>query len=499
MDVTRATAATRVDEDGLVDYAEILGDSALTGNNSNFDTGIGSWVTYIGGSLAHDTDKLEVTLLATGSGARINTNSLISGGQIGKTFKIRAKIWQGTTTATSLNVYLGSVQDVITISSTPTYFEVELTPTSTAYLTIYRGSSSGGTFFIDDITVKEVTRDNVPRIDYTGGGCPHILAEPQRRNLIPYSEDFSQWTAAANGTGVNPIVTVNYATSPSGEQNASRVQLDIGSGTSSDDFSQVSEVITISNSTLYSRSIYVKSNTGSNQDIVIQTNGEVITTSTITTEWQRFEASVTSDSTAGFFRIRIRGNEGTVSQADILVYGAQLEEGSYATSYIPNFGTLLGVTRNQDIFTRDGIGSLINSTEGVLFAEIAALSNTSTDRTMVSLSDGTTSNRVYIRYGNASNQIEGRSTVATANSGLTNYVVTNETNFHKVAYKWKLNDFALWVDGVEVSTSTGAVNSANTLNKLSFDSGAGTQIAEGKVKQLQVFKTADIDLAALTS
>jgi hypothetical protein len=136
---------------------------------------------------------------------------------------------------------------------------------------------------------------------------------------------------------------------------------------------------------------------------------------------------------------------------------------------------------------------LINSTEGVLFAEIAALSNTSTDRTMVSLSDGTTSNRVYIRYGNASNQIEGRSTVATANSGLTNYVVTNETNFHKVAYKWKLNDFALWVDGVEVSTSTGAVNSANTLNKLSFDSGAGTQIAEGKVKQLQVYNTALTD------
>ena len=32
---------------------------------------------------------------------------------------------------------------------------------------------------------------NVPRIDYTGGGCPHILAEPMRTNLIPYSEDFT--------------------------------------------------------------------------------------------------------------------------------------------------------------------------------------------------------------------------------------------------------------------------------------------------------------------
>ena len=53
-------------------------------------------------------------------------------------------------------------------------------------LTIYRAGGGGGvgTYFIDDVTVKEVTRDNVPRIDYTGGGCPHILAEPQRTNLI---------------------------------------------------------------------------------------------------------------------------------------------------------------------------------------------------------------------------------------------------------------------------------------------------------------------------
>ena len=131
MDVTRATAATRVDENGLVNYAEILGDSILTGNNSNFDTGIGSWVTYNGGTLAHSTDKLEVTLTTGESGARIDTNSLISGGQSGKTFKVRARIWQGTTTATALKIFIGGAQENITISSTPTYFEVELTPTST--------------------------------------------------------------------------------------------------------------------------------------------------------------------------------------------------------------------------------------------------------------------------------------------------------------------------------------------------------------------------------
>ena len=57
--------------------------------------------------------------------------------------------------------------------------------------------------------------------------------------------------------------------------------------------------------------------------------------------------------------------------SSVYIWGAQLEVGSYATSYIPTSGST--VTRNQDIFTRDGIGSLINSTEGVLFVEIAAL------------------------------------------------------------------------------------------------------------------------------
>ena len=136
---------------------EVLGDSALTGNNSTFDTGIGSWVTYNGGTLAHSTGKLQVTLTTGESGARIDTNSLISGGQAAKTFKVRARIWQGTTSNTSFKIYIGGTEESITISSTPTYFEVLLTPSSTGMLTIYKsGVSDEGTYFIDDVTVEEI-------------------------------------------------------------------------------------------------------------------------------------------------------------------------------------------------------------------------------------------------------------------------------------------------------------------------------------------------------
>ena len=167
-DFDRASSATRINSDGLVqdmqsitdpelvlngDFEE-LGDNVLIGDNSTFDSGVGNWTTYTNGIIAHDADKLEVTLVS-GGGARINTNSLFTGGQAGKTLKIRARIWQGTTTRSNIAIYVGSVQETVNISSTPTYFEVYLKPTSTGYLTIY-SSSDNGTFFIDDISVQQV-------------------------------------------------------------------------------------------------------------------------------------------------------------------------------------------------------------------------------------------------------------------------------------------------------------------------------------------------------
>ena len=55
------------------------------------------------------------------------------------------------------------------------------------------------------------------------------------------------------------------------------------------------------------------------------------------------------------------------------IWGSQLEQQSYATSYIPTNGATN--TRLQDIATNSGNSTLINSTEGVLYAEIASFEN----------------------------------------------------------------------------------------------------------------------------
>lgn len=315
-------------------------------------------------------------------------------------------------------------------------------------------SSTGGYFSIDNVSVKkytsadmDVTRatdatrvnqsglienvlSNVPRIDYTGGGCPHILAEPQRTNIV-----FPSAVA-------------------------------------------VTQTRTVS-ATEYTLSFY-----GTGSVVLSGTHSATLNGTSVN---NRVTLSFTP--TAGSLTLTISGT----------VTNIQLEVGSYATSLIPTSGGT--VTRNQDIFTRDGIGSLINSTEGTIFVEMAALANDSTNR-YISINDGSSTNRIIFKFGTSSNNISALG-LGTATSFSLSYSSATITNMNKIALKYKVNDCALWVNGVEVATDTTfTAYTANTLNQINFSNYASSgQFLDAKVKQLQVYKTAltDTQLAALTS
>ena len=335
---------------------------------------------------------------------------------------------------------------------------------------------------------------NVPRIDYTGGGCPHILAEPQRTNNITNSETFGStgWSQVLTGTAIAPIVTDNYAISPDGTQNAQRIQYNSGEGTSSGDRTIIRQ--NIGTQTNWFLSVFLKSATGADQKILWHTNADG-TETTITNEWKRYELN-RNGVTNSWFGLGLRGSVSTVNTADILVYGLQAEQGSYATSYIPTSGST--VTRNKDEFTKNNLSSLINDAEGVLFAEIAAFDNDVSYRYM-GLTDGTAHNRVVILYYSNTNTIRAMLSSGNTKYFDDNYTVTDITDFHKIAIKWKVNDFALWIDGVERATDS-AGPAPIGLNTLALDQ-AGANNWFGKVKQLQVYKTAltDNQLIRLTS
>ena len=379
---------------------------------------------------------------------------------------------------------------------------------STDGVLLWGGQIEGGASATTYIPTTD--RLNVPRIDYTGVGCPHILAEPQRINLVTYSEDFSEWS-----TEGDIEVTDNFITSPDGTQNAAKLQL---TGSSSGTDGKIKFTISPS-ATTHTFSVFAKK--GNHDYIYIWVD---ISGGTNITRWIDLDdgsvsgsggtATVTTTSFGNdFWKIEYTFDATNMSNIilevaddgvstgtggdNIYVWGAQLEEGSYATSYIPTSGST--VTRNADVFTRTGIGSLINSAEGVLYVEIAALDDDQTGR-KISLNDGTINNSVLIGYTSVSNEIKTKVNSGGSSTANMNFTATDILSYIKIAIKWKVNDFAMWVNGVEVVTDNSGAAPIG-LTKLSFDRGNGAENFRGKVRNLQVYKTAlsDTQLDDLTS
>ena len=182
----------------------------------------------------------------------------------------------------------------------------------------------------------------------------------------------------------------------------------------------------------------------------------------------------------------------------IYLYGGQLEiNSSYATSYIPTEGSQ--VTRNQDVCTNGGSLASINSTEGTLYAEINTLNQTGTFR-QINLSNGTTSSRVYIskRADNANLEFRMDNPLGGLNFS---FAVDTTSDFVKVAFRYGVNNFAVFINGVNKNVSPiGSTFALGTLNDLQFSSPIN-QPFFGKTKALAVWKEAlsDAELTELTT
>ena len=478
MDVTRATAATRVDENGLVNYAEIIGGEEVT--NGDFATDSDWSVTQSGNDTITIENGYALFNCPDNSNIYISQGGLLT---IGKTYIASVDL---------LSIDSGSLQFAQggggTITGSPsintlgTHTFTFIAATATFAVKRKLGAPNLLNAKIDNVSVKEITRDNVPRIDYTGGGCPHILSEPQRTNLITYSSDFSQsyWTKQSN---ITPTYNTTETLSPDGTYNATKL---VGNGT--DGIYKASISIT----GVAARSVYLKSVTGT-VNVILKDPNLTVTSPTldVTTEWQRFE--LTEDNGSSGQGIWVDD----IPASGIYIWGAQVEE-SYPTSYIPTSGST--VTRNQDIFTRDGIGSLINDSEGTLYFEGSALENGGGIHRIISLSDGSYDNLIYIRIDSTASRFRGFSR---GSSGSYTIITVNsipQTDNNKIALVWDATNFRIWINGSERATAT--INNLpvgmNTLN-LADPTSSGNFF--GKVKQLQVYKTAltDAQLTSLTS
>jgi len=305
---------------------------------------------------------------------------------------------------------------------------------------------------------KTETRLNIPRLDYSNGTCPSLLVEPQRTNLFTYSQQFDN----ANWGKTNVTITANSVASPSGLQNAYTITPNTTNGV------HRIEQDKATSGQVFTQSVYAKAN-GYNF-IALENGGEIayfnINTGTIGTVsggsasiqnfgngWYKCIFTATALNSKSYINVAQIDNQFTFAAngtSGIYLWGAQFEAGAYGTSYIPT--TSASVTRNADVISKTGISSLIGQTEGTIFCELDRI-------------NGAENMGIWMRTGITSyNEMitilinpDGTSVASVRSSATQQYYASStalSSGKHKFALAYKANDFAFYIDGVQISTST---------------------------------------------
>jgi len=359
----------------------------------------------------------------------------------------------------------------------------------------------------------ELMDNSIPRLDYTDGGCPSLLLEPASANLITEGNDISNWafgrTTRTVTNGVNPDGT------------AEQVVVSASAGTNST-HRFFSNTVAITPTEDYTISVYVKKGTSSKVDIVLRTpteagdgfntcvfdmNNETISNGTFEVfndDWYRVQSTDSfNTSTTGKVFIYVYNESGDKSyiatgNENLYIWGTQIEQGSYATSYIPTNGSI--ATRLAETLERDNISHLINSEEGVLYFEGSALEWGSSAGHQVSLSDGSGNNRIMI-FIYSETQLGLRfNAVGTQLVQQTIYTVSSLSVNSKIAVRWGNGNYSIYQNGLSIYTQAIA-SSPIGLSKLNFSSVTETSPFYGNIKDLRIYKTAltDEELTDLTT
>jgi hypothetical protein len=307
---------------------------------------------------------------------------------------------------------------------------------------------------------------NVPRLDYLGSTCPRLNLEPQRTNVVTYSEQMDN----ASWIKLNGAVTANTAVSPDGYTNADKFVPNTTSGVhalrsnlfnqsataahswfvKADGYSKIAvrESELVGNYASFNLSTGALISTNATGSIVNYGNGWYRCTLVDTTIGLLAQTSIVvlPDSyTTGDPLVNWSG-DGTKG---VLAYGAMVEIGAYATSYIPSLNS--ATTRVADAASKTGISSLIGQTEGTLFVE----AKITLDGRLLLIGQSfdiieiltTTAGKVNVFVYNGSVQADIFSSATYATGDRL-----------KIGFAYKQNDFVLYING----TPQGSDTSGNT-------------------------------------
>lgn len=355
-----------------------------------------------------------------------------------------------------------------------------------ADLTFARTSSANR---VNSDNLIEEVATGVPRLDYTDGACPSLLLEPQSTNLVINSATGTIGSAPASSSNTTDPKGTNTAEIPVPSSSANRYEIVIAGGTYSTGqkltyswyrkrISTPTGIVIVGDLNINSLVNLTELEADNARQIESDING-----------FDRFEAVVQVVDGSIEFRIRAYfGDVVGVGNSSVAYWGHQFESLEYATSLITTTGTTQ--TRVAETASVTGLSSYINSVEGTLYLSSAALSNDITNRWFsVYENDSYSRNFIQIRYAAQTNLLQIVSTSNSSQDVTLQHTFTDITAFNKIAVRFKLNDWALAVNGVIVDTESSSTAFSNPLDSIEFGRGNGTNIFYSKTKDFRIYQT----------
>jgi hypothetical protein len=378
------------------------------------------------------------------------------------------------------------------------------TPTTTQAITNY-------------VPVLLTAASGVARFDHnpTTGESLGLLVEEQRTNLLLQSEDIDTTWSKTRATS-----SLNSRVSPSGTLTADRL---IASTDDNTHFLSQTFTGTAVSSTF---SVYVKA-AGLNFVALRLFNG----TSQVGLAYYNLSTGATGTVTAGTAAITSVGNgwyrcvltatlaasasctaDIQLANADntnsfvgndfdgVSLWGAQLEAGAFATSYIPTVASQVTRAADAAIMTGANFSSWYRADEGTFYSELDTV-RLADGATALEVNDGTTANRIILRIQNAlASHIYTTYNVAQVNQSGTGFpVVANQVIQIITAYK--VNDFKLGFDTRLVVTDTDGTLPGNIFQMSIGSLTSGQSVINGHLRKIAFYpkRLSDAELIGLTS
>lgn len=409
-------------------------------------------------------------------------------------YKQRVGINAGVTSHYTLATRLGGLAPTLSLDF--------LSGSLDSRVTFTRGTTAT---FVGSNGLIQSAAINTPRFDYDPVtlNAKGLLIEEQRTNLFTRSEEFD------NAAWIKSEVTVtaNSAVSPDGASNAEFLVPSVNAAAH-----QAYQSIALTNATAYTVTVYAKSG-GYNfvnlrfgggiasEAFFDLSNGTVVSATTLANAsirpagngWYRCSYTATATSTASFavsinpcptsssFGVAGNGTSG------VYVYGAQLEAGAFATSYIPTVASQ--VTRSADVATMTGtnFSSWYNGAQGTLVTETRLSRQCAIASTIAaSANDGTSANALinfYRASGNTGFQVNLAGFPSQAN--INNNVAIPAETTAKIGSAYGPGDFAMSTNGGATQTVTGGT--VPTVNRFDIGQGVAGVAINGHIRRIAYY------------